>query len=150
VPAIATDVNAERQAELLRALIDRPVAAAPQRLIGARADIDLHIAADFGAAFNFGDRQLRVVLAGEDRGLQPRLAVGPERQLPVVDSALDRGAEFEVLLREDEEIEHLVEVGMRMDARMHVAINDAQPVFGGDFFRKNGTVDDITHAILLG
>ena len=31
----------------------------------------------------------------------------PERQLPVVDGALDRGAEFEILLREDEEIEHL-------------------------------------------
>jgi hypothetical protein len=46
--------------------------------------------------------------------------------------------------------QELVEIGMRMDARMHVAINDTQPVFGGDFFCKNGTVDDITHAILLG
>ncbi|MGY4340726.1 hypothetical protein ACVWW3_005632 [Bradyrhizobium sp. LM2.9] len=31
----------------------------------------------------------------------------PERQLPVVDGTLNRGAKFEVLLREDEEIEHL-------------------------------------------
>ncbi len=107
VPAIAADVNAERQAEFLRAFVDRPVAAAPQRLVGARADVDLDIAAGFGAALDLGDRELRVVLPGQDRGLQPGIAVGPERQLPVVDGALDRGAEFEVLLREDEEIEHL-------------------------------------------
>ena len=121
----------------------------------------------------------------------------PEGQLPVVDGALDRRAEFQVLLREDEEVEHLqnaeldieriemlllheveigarrpagrrpgvaprdqrrgarirrgadigraqmaaiglqmllpalrqelVEIGMRMDARMNIAIDDAQP-----------------------
>ena len=107
VTAIAADVNAERQAEFLGARIDRPVAAPSQRLVGARADIDLHMAADLGAAFDFGDRQLRVVLAGEDRGLQARIAIGPERQLPVVDGALDRGAEFEILLRKDKEVEHL-------------------------------------------
>src|SRR6478609_11556523 len=38
VPAIAADVDAERQAELLRAFIDRPVAPTPERLVGARAD----------------------------------------------------------------------------------------------------------------
>src|SRR6476469_2123606 len=75
VPAIAADVDAERQAELLRAFIDRPVAPTPERLVGARADIDLHIAADLRATLDLGDRKLRVVLAGEDRGLQPRLAV---------------------------------------------------------------------------
>ena len=102
VPAIAADVNAERQAELLRARIDRPVTAPPERLVGARADVDLDVAADFRAALDLGDRKLRVVLAGEDRGLQPRIAIRPERELPVVDGALDRGAEFEILLREDE------------------------------------------------
>ena len=107
VPAIAADVNAERQAEFLRACIDRPIAAAAERLVGARADVDLDVAADFRAALDLGDRELGVVLADEDRGLQPRIAVGPERELPVVDGALDRGAEFEILLREDEEVEHL-------------------------------------------
>src|SRR6478609_6236733 len=217
--AIAADVDAERQAQFLRAGVDRPVAAAAERLVGAWADIDLHIAADLGAALDLGDRQLRVVLAGEDGGLQPRIAVGPECELPVVDGALDRGAEFEVLLREDEEVEHLqdavfdiegikmllaheleigarrpagrrpriaardqrrgarirrgadigraqmaaisaqvllpafrhelLDIGMRMDARMHVAIDDAQPAFGGFFLSEDGAVDDVTHAILL-
>jgi hypothetical protein len=36
-----------------------------------------------------------------------------------------------------------------MNARMHVAIDDPQPVLGGDFLFENGAVDDITHAILL-
>jgi hypothetical protein len=38
---------------------------------------------------------------------------------------------------------------MRMDARMHVAIDDAQAAFGGGFLGEDGAVDDITHAILL-
>ncbi len=105
--AVAADVNAERQAELLRTRVDRPITTTSQGLVGARTDIDLHMAADLGAAFDLGDRKLGVILAGQDRGLQARFAVGPERELPVVDGALDRGAEFEVLLREDEEIEHL-------------------------------------------
>ena len=139
--------------------------------------------------------------------------------MPVVDGALDRGAEFEILLREDEEVEHLqdsvfdierievlllhegevgagrpagrrpgvaardqrrgarigrgadigraqmaavfpemllpalghelVEVAMRMNARMHVAVDDPQPAFGGDFLLKDWAVDDVAHAILL-
>ena len=219
VAAIAADVNAERQAELLRARIDRPVATPPERLVGARADVDLDVAADLGAALDLGDRELRVVLAGQDRCLQPRIAIRPERELPVVDGALDRGAEFEILLREDEEIEHLqnavldiqriemllaheveigagrpagrrpriaardqrrgarirrgadigraqmaaigakmllpafwhelFNIGMRMNARMHVAIDDAQAASRGGFLGEDGAVDDITHAILL-
>ena len=43
----------------------------------------------------------------------------------------------------------LLDIGMRMDARMHVAIDDAQPAFGGFFLGEDGAVDDITHAILL-
>src|SRR3984957_12247176 len=39
--AIAADVNPERQAELLGAGVDRPVAAAAERLVGARRDVDL-------------------------------------------------------------------------------------------------------------
>src|SRR6476661_2553337 len=35
VPDIAADVNAERQAEFLRTLVDRPVAPAAERLVGA-------------------------------------------------------------------------------------------------------------------
>src|SRR4029077_7840361 len=46
MPAIAADMDAERQAQFLSAFIDRPVAPPPQRFIGARADIDLHIATD--------------------------------------------------------------------------------------------------------
>ena len=56
VAAIAADMDAERQAEFLRARVDRPVAAAAERLVGARTDIDLHMAADFRAALDLGDR----------------------------------------------------------------------------------------------
>ena len=56
VTAIAADMNAERQAEFLRAFVDRPIAAAAERLVGARADIDLHVASDFCAALDLGDR----------------------------------------------------------------------------------------------
>jgi hypothetical protein len=45
--------------------------------------------------------------------------------------------------------QELIEVAVRMDARMHVAIDDAQPAPGGFFFGEDGAVDDITHAILL-
>src|SRR5205085_2562093 len=190
-----------------------------ERLVGARADIDLHVAANFGTTLDLGDRELCIVLTGKDRGLQPWIAVGPERELPVVDGALDRRAEFQVLLREDEEIEHLqnavldveriemllaheieigawrsagrrpgvaardqrrgarigrgadigraqmaavgaqmllpafwqelIEIGMRVDARMHIAVDDAQPALGGFFLCQDGAVDDVTHAILL-
>src|SRR6185437_9929406 len=39
VSAIAADVDAERQAEFLGARIDRPIAAATERLVGARRDV---------------------------------------------------------------------------------------------------------------
>src|SRR5207244_6990686 len=70
-------------------------------------DVDLDISSNFGAALDLSDGGFGVVLPGEDRRFQPRLTIGPERELPLVDGALDRCAEFEVLLREDEEIEHL-------------------------------------------
>src|SRR5262245_10189042 len=219
MPAIAADMDAERHPELLRAGIDRPVAAAAERLVGARRDIDLDVFACLGAAIDLGDRKLRIILPAQDRGLQAGIAMRPERQLPVIDGALDRGAEFEILLREDEEVEHLqnaeldveriemllaheievrarrpagrrpgiaprdqrrgarigrgadigrtqmaaiglqvllpafgqelVEVRMRMDARMDIAIDDAQPRRGGRFLFEDWTVDDITHANLL-
>src|SRR5579872_2185623 len=101
VTAIAAGVNTERQAELLGARIDRPVAAAADRLIGPRRDVDLHVLADPGAAFDLGDGEISAVLTDKDRGLQTPFAARPKRQLPIIDGALDRGAEFEVLLRED-------------------------------------------------
>src|SRR6185437_10126844 len=52
--AIAADVDAERQAEFLGTRIDRPVAAAAERLIGAWANVDLQILADFRAAIDLG------------------------------------------------------------------------------------------------
>src|SRR6185312_5496198 len=98
VPAIAADMNPERQVQRLRAFIDRPVATPAERFIGARRDIDLHILADFGAALDLLDRGSGVVLADQDRRLQPRLAAAPMRELPFVDGPLDGRAEFEVLL----------------------------------------------------
>ena len=107
VTAIAADMNAERQAQLLGERIDRPVTVAAERLVGARRHVDLHILTDPRAALDLGDRRLGVVLPDQNGGFQPRLAAGPVRELPFVDGALDRGAEIEILLREDEQVEHL-------------------------------------------
>jgi len=41
-----------------------------------------------------GDGGFGVVLSGQDRGFQPRVAVGPICKLPLVDGALDRRAEI--------------------------------------------------------
>ena len=220
VAAIAADMDAERQAELFAAGVDRPVAVTAERLVGARRNIDLDILPDPGATLDLGDRGLGVVLPDQDRGFQPRLAATPVRELPLVDGARDRGAEIEVLLREDEEVEHLqdaeldverievllahegkigpgraagrrpgiaardqrrgarigrgadigraqviavglqmflpafcqerIEVGARMQAGMHVAVDDPQAGFGGGFLFKHRAVDDVAHAILLG
>src|SRR5450432_3905248 len=95
MPAIAADMNTERQTQLLRLGIDRPVAMTAERLIGARRDIDLHVAAGFRAAIDFGDGGGGIVLPDQDRGFQPRIAIAPVRELPVVDRTLDRGAKVE-------------------------------------------------------
>src|SRR5260370_27401350 len=73
--AITADMNAERQAEFLRAGVDRPITGTAERLVGARAALDLHVASDLGAALDLGDRSFSVVLPDPDRGLQPRFAV---------------------------------------------------------------------------
>src|SRR5262249_21375940 len=44
--------------------------------------------------------------------------------------------------------QEFVEIGMRMDARMDVAIDDAQPRRSGFFLLQGWTVDDVTHASL--
>ena len=46
VSAIAADVNAKRQPEFLGAFVDRPVAAAAERFVGARADVCLLYTSD--------------------------------------------------------------------------------------------------------
>src|SRR4051794_15343889 len=45
--------------------------------------------------------------------------------------------------------EEWIEVGARMQARMDVAIDDAQPAVRGGFLFEDGAVNDVTHAILL-
>src|SRR6516164_1197319 len=101
VPAIAADMDAERQAQFLCTLVNRPVATAAKRLVGARRDVDLNVFAGLGTAVDLGKRGDRIVLADQDRGFEARIAVRPEGELPLVHGALDRGAEFEILLRED-------------------------------------------------
>src|SRR3954465_9110391 len=92
VAAIAAAMDAERQAQRLGLLIDRPVAMAAERLVGARRDIDLHIAAGLRTTFDFGNGGRGVVLSDQNRGFQPGIAVAPVRELPLVDGALDRRA----------------------------------------------------------
>ncbi len=45
--------------------------------------------------------------------------------------------------------QELIEVAVRMNARMHVAVDDAQPACASYFLFKNRAVDDVAHAILL-
>src|SRR5262245_5076320 len=107
VATIAADVDAERQVGCLRRGVDRPIATAPQRLIGARGNVDLDVPAGSRAALNFRHRRLGVVLADHDRGLEAGLWLAPAFNLPVVDGALQGNAKFQVLLREDQQVEHL-------------------------------------------
>src|SRR5882724_10802390 len=77
VAAIAAAMDAERKVQFLRLFIDRPVAMAAERLVGARRDIDLHIAAGLRTTLDFGDGSRGVVLPDQDRGFQARIAVAP-------------------------------------------------------------------------
>ncbi len=138
VAAIAADMDTERQAEFLGARIDRPIAMPAERLVGARADIDLHVASDLGAALDLRNRRFSVILAGQDRSLQPRVAIGPEGQLPVIDGALDRGAEIEILLREDEEIENLQDTELDVERIEMLLAHESQIRSGGATGRRPG------------
>src|SRR3981189_2163379 len=42
-----------------------------------------------------------------------------------------------------------IEIAVRVNARMDIAVDDAQPRRGGLFLLEDGAVDDITHASLL-
>src|SRR3954470_3388060 len=84
VAAIAAAMDAERQVQFLRLFIDRPVAMATERLVGARRDIDLQIAPGLGTTLDLGDGGRGVVLPDQDRSLQPRIAVAPGCELPLV------------------------------------------------------------------
>src|SRR3954447_10038113 len=42
-----------------------------------------------------------------------------------------------------------IEIAAGMQARMHIAVDDAQPALRRSFLFKHGAVDDVTHAILL-
>src|SRR5260370_6705036 len=42
-----------------------------------------------------------------------------------------------------------IEVGTRVQARMHIAVDDSQAALGGSFLFKHRAVDDVAHAILL-
>src|SRR5215216_7809973 len=42
-----------------------------------------------------------------------------------------------------------IEVGTRMQARMHIAVDDAQAALGGRFLVSQRAVNDVAHAILL-
>src|SRR5262249_51015958 len=87
--------------------VERPIATPSQRLIGGRRDIALDIVAGCGAALDLGHGSLGIVLADRDRGLEAWLGFAPAFDLPLVDSALQCAGELLVLLREDEQVEHL-------------------------------------------
>src|SRR3954466_3112898 len=52
MPAIAADMDAERQVQRLGTFVDGPIAAATERLVGTRRDVDLNVFADLRTAFD--------------------------------------------------------------------------------------------------
>src|SRR4051812_27390796 len=63
----AADMEADRQISGLGGLEDRPVAFAPDRLDGARAELDLREMRVAGALLNLGNGSLRILRRDQDR-----------------------------------------------------------------------------------
>ena len=85
IAAEAEGVDADRQADLLRRLVDRPVAALAERLDVAREQQHLNEILVAGALADFGGGGNTVLIGDDDRALQARILAGPFLDLPVVD-----------------------------------------------------------------
>jgi len=87
-PTSALDVgrrmDADRQAVLDRGTIDRPVAAAPERLVRARRQCDLDEIAIAGVLLDLLHGGFRPFLRHRDRAFQTLVAPGPMFELPLV------------------------------------------------------------------
>ena len=90
----------ERQARRLDRLVDRPVALAAERFVGARRDQHLRERAVGGAQLDLLDGGGRVLLRHHEPGAQPRLLADEIFELPLVDGMRERRAIVEIALLE--------------------------------------------------
>ena len=134
--AVAADMDAERQAGRLRRRVDRPIAPPPQRLVRARANVDLHILAGSRAALDLGHRRLGIVLADDDRRLEPGLGFAPTLDLPIVDGALKGDAELRGSAARRQEVEYLQDAELDINwvevlLAHEVKVRSRRPPVGG-------------------
>src|SRR5438552_10150150 len=90
IAAEAEGMNADRQADLLRRLVDRPVAALAEWLDGTAEQQHLHEVRIARALADFGGGGRAVLIGDDDRALQTGILGGPFLDLPVVDRRADR------------------------------------------------------------
>ncbi len=94
IAAEAEGMDADRQADLLRRLVDRPVAALAERLDVAREQQHLDEIRIAGALADFGGGGNAVFIGDDDRALQARILGCPFLDLPVVDRGADRAGQI--------------------------------------------------------
>ena len=94
IAAEAEGMHADRKPHLFRRLIDRPVAALPERLDIAAEQQHLHEILVAGALADFGGRGRTVLVGDHDRAFQARILAGPFVDLPVVDGARQSRAQI--------------------------------------------------------
>src|SRR5215217_2684630 len=87
VAAEAEGMHADREAGLLGRLVDRPVAALPERLDVAAQQQNLDEVLVAGAPADFSGGRWTILVCDHDRALEPAILAGPFRDLPIVDRA---------------------------------------------------------------
>ena len=107
-PAIAEGVDAYRQVGLRRRLVDRPVAPLAEWFGGARQQQHLGEVAVAGARLDHACGSRAIFERHHHRCLQPRVARGPFRHLPLIGGVGQRSRQVEVLraLAAGQRIEH--------------------------------------------
>ena len=108
IAAEAEGMDADRQADLLRRLVDRPIAALSERLdiAGEQQHLDEIFIA--GALADFGGGGNAVFIGDDDRALQARILGCPFLDLPIIDRGADCAGQILVAqaLPAGERIEH--------------------------------------------
>ena len=91
-------LQADRQIVAFGSLINRPVAAMPDRVACTRRENHLHEAAIRRAVFNLARRICGILLRDHDARAQTRLRLHPRLELPVIHGARKRGREIQIAL----------------------------------------------------
>ena len=101
-------MHADGNTGFFRRLVDWPIAALAERLNIAAEQEHLHEILVAGAFANFGGCRHRILIADDDRRLQPLVLAGPFVDLPVVDRRAERSRKLVIAdaLPGAERIEH--------------------------------------------